>query len=156
MEQPIEADTTVPAAFDDVRDVLLEEPGSVVGDTSTADERQARRSGVDLVVNMGAGASIHQEVTLQLGPPQSGAGAVRVPVAWHARGRERLFPTFDDELLAARDGTQTSLRLSGTYEAPLGAVGKVAAAARQETAGPRPASYPVDVSDGEHSELYIG
>ena len=71
MKRSIEASTVTRVAFARAREVLLEDPGAVVSETHTADERRERRFSMDLGVDLGAGASVHQTGTVQLGAPRS-------------------------------------------------------------------------------------
>jgi hypothetical protein len=123
MERSIEASTTIPLAFARAREVLLDDPGAVFNEAHTVAERCARRFRLELRVDLGAGASVHQEVTLQLGAARSTETGLVLPLAWQAKGRERLFPTFDGELEASEARTGTGLRLRGAYTVPLGVLG---------------------------------
>jgi hypothetical protein len=57
-----------------------------------------RDSRSELSVDIGAGASMHQKVMAELGVAHSTETRFVVAVAWHAEGRERLFPRFNGEL----------------------------------------------------------
>jgi hypothetical protein len=124
MNRSVEATASSPVAFGRARKVLLDEPGSVFSDAHTAEETRERRFRTGLSVDIGAGASVHQMVTVHLGIPQSVSGGFVVPVEWEATGREQLLPSFtgDLEVLAAPPGVR--LRLYGSYTVPLGAVGR--------------------------------
>jgi hypothetical protein len=112
-------------AFAQVREVLLDDSGAVVSDASTVDEQHRVPIATELSVDLGAGASVHQDVTLRLGVAHSTETGVVVPVALRAAGRERLFPTFEGELEAFETRTGTRLRLNGTYTSPLGVIGRI-------------------------------
>ena len=124
MERTIEAATTVRATLPRVRDVLVTDPGSVLLETCTEDQRRSRTFPVDLVVEIGGGASIHQQVSVRLGVAKAADQGVELPVRWTSTGRQQLYPMFDGRLeaIATRGGTE--LRLTGTYEVPLGAFGR--------------------------------
>jgi hypothetical protein len=183
MERPIEVSTPIRAAFAGARDVLLDDPGAVFGEAHTAGERHARRFRIALSVDLGAGASVQQEVALRVGVAQSTEAGFVVPVAWQAVGRQRLFPTFTGELGISKASTGTRLRLNGAYTVPLGVIGRVgndvagwrlarrSLAAllerlawrlesevdrRRESAVWRLPPDPVAPSEWEHSEIYIG
>ena len=125
MARPIEAAIPLRVAFAQVRDVLLDDPGDVFSEAFTVDEHHRPRIPTELSVDLGAGASVHQDVMLHLGVAQSTETGVVVPLAWQAAGRERLFPTFNGELEAFEADRGTRLRLNGTYTVPLGFIGRI-------------------------------
>ena len=71
---------------------------------------------MELSVDLGAGASVHQQVILKTGPRPGHRHRRRDArgLAGHG-GRQRLFPTFSGELEAFEAQTGARLRLSGTY-----------------------------------------
>ena len=183
MERSIEASTTIRVAFARGREVLLDDPGALFTETQTADERRERRFSSDLGVDLGAGASVHQDVTVQLGVPRSIDDGLVLPLTWRATGREDWLPTFTGELevSGARQGTR--LRLNGTYTVPLGMVGRFGdgvlgrrlarrslgalverlasrleseVQARLDSVDWRPAPRRIDLREQGHSEIYIG
>jgi hypothetical protein len=183
MQRPIEVATPVPVAFARARDVLLDDLGAVFGEAFTVDGQNRSRIPAELSVDLGAGASLHQDVRVQLGVAQSTVTGVIVPVAWHASGRERLFPTFKGELAAFEAHTGTLLRLDGTYSVPFGVIGRIGngvvgwrlarrslvallerlagrleaeAERRRQAAVRRPPRNPVAPPDWERSEMFIG
>lgn len=181
MKRTIEASTGIRVAFARAREVLLDDPGAVFGETHTADQRRERRFSMDLGVALGAGASLHQTVELKLGAPRSADRGFVLPVEWRASGRQQLLPTFEGafEISESRPGTR--LRLAGTYTVPLGVVGRFGhgvvgrrlavrsldqlvrrlasrleseVQASVESVGWRPAPHPAELQ--EHSEMYVG
>jgi hypothetical protein len=124
MERPIEASRPIGAAFAAARDVLLDDPDAVLSEAQSVAERRGTRFRIALSVDLGAGGSVHQEVVLGLGVARPAETTFVVPVAWHAVGREWLFPAFTGELGVSQEGTGSSLRLSGAYTVPLGVVGR--------------------------------
>lgn len=125
MERSIEASTTVRAAPARVRQVLLDDPGSVLGDACSPDDRRARRFRAQLGAGFRGGASVHQEVEVQLGAPGPvDGGGVTLALTWRATGHDRLVPAFRGELRASPDRAGTLLSLHGTYAVPLGAIGR--------------------------------
>ena len=70
------------------------------------------------------------EIVLEVGPYDetplgTGRPAVRVPVEWHARHAARAFPVMRAELLVyPLTPSETQLELVGTYEPPLGLLGR--------------------------------
>ena len=124
MKRDIEASTKVRAPIERAHDVIIADPGCVVVERCSAEERRERRFHTSLGVEVGAGGGLHQEVVIELGPVRSSDDAVAVPVHWHAAGRDRLFPTFEGELEASRDDPGSCLTLRGTYTVPLGPLGR--------------------------------
>ena len=183
MERSIEASTKIRVPYGPVFRILLDDPGAVFTETHTVKERRERHLRIELGVNLGAGASVHQEVTLQLGVPRLAKDGVVLPVAWRATGRERWLPTFHGELEASAAGADTRLRLNGAYTVPLGLVGKFGdgvlgrrlasrslrtlverlACRLESQAQPRPSSEgwhrapdPAELREEAHSEIYVG
>lgn len=124
MDQTVEVFATVRAAPGRVREALIDDPGSIVAERCTPEERRSHRFHTELAVELGAGASARQAVTIELGAPR-GTDALTLPLQWQATGREHLFPTFEGELEAAPDRSGTRLRLRGRYTVPLGWLGKL-------------------------------
>jgi hypothetical protein len=183
MKRSIEASTVTRVAFARAREVLLEDPGAVVSETHTADERRERRFSMDLGVDLGAGASVHQTGTVQLGAPRSVDRWLVLPMSWRADGRERLLPAFEGELKTSEVRRGTRLRLTGTYTVPLGILGRFGdgvfgrrlarrslnalvqrlasrleseAQARLDSVGWRPAPHPDELRERTHPEIYVG
>lgn len=178
MERAIEVCTEVRVPLVQARRVLVDRSALLGGATQSFGDRW----GIDLEVDLGAGASVRQRVVLELGTPASDDDEVVVPVFWEATGRARLFPQFTGELVATSSGEATRLGLRGAYRVPLGPVGRFgdgiagrhlargslvglvqwfaarldAALAPAAATGVREASYAVAVSEGTRSELYIG
>ena len=68
-----------------------------------------------------------KEVEIEIGTAELHRTGIAYPITWTATGAEILFPKLNAELLLAHVGkTSTRLALEGTYEPPLGVVGKVA------------------------------
>ena len=183
MERPVAAFTTIGVAFARARTVLQTDPGAVFTDTYTAEDRRARRFHADVSVALGAGASMHQEVTIQLGIAHSTEPAYVQPLTWHANGHERFLPTFDGALELSEERDGTGVRLVGSYTVPLGVAGRFGDGVighrlarrslemlvewfgrrlenevlrRLETADGHVRRLHVPVDDHAHSELYVG
>jgi hypothetical protein len=124
MHRTIEATGSSRVAFGRAEKVLLDDPGAVFGDARSIEGKRDRRFHTDLSVDIGAGASVHQMVDVQLGVPKPVAGGFVFAVQWEATGRELLLPTFRGELALLAGAPGVRLRLHGTYSVPLGAVGK--------------------------------
>lgn len=68
-----------------------------------------------------------KEVELEIGTAELHRTGIAYPITWTATGAEVLFPKLNAELLLAHVGkNSTRIALEGTYEPPLGFVGKVA------------------------------
>lgn len=68
-----------------------------------------------------------REVDLEIGTAEIHRTGIAYPVRWSARGAGILFPAMTAELLLAHVGPETTrIAFEGTYEPPLGVVGKVA------------------------------
>ena len=70
MQRTIDASATVKAAFGRVREVLVDDPGAALKEHVSADERRARRFHSVLSVGTGAGATLQQEVVIEVGAPR--------------------------------------------------------------------------------------
>ena len=123
MERAIEATTTVSAAHARAREILMDDPGAVLCETCSAEDRRARRFLAQLAVDIGGGASVHQEVEIRLGAPGPDAG-LTLPLTWRATGHAALYPTFEGVLAASPHRVGTRLTLTGRYRLPLGAFGR--------------------------------
>ena len=123
MERSIAVMTTIRPAFARARRLLTDDPAAVFGDTPTAEGPRGRLVTTDVGIDLGAGASVHQEVTVRLGIPRTTEDALVVPLSWQAAGHKQVLPTFTGELEAMQAHPGTRLRLIGTYKVPLGIVG---------------------------------
>ncbi len=66
-----------------------------------------------------------KEVDVVMGPPEVRNAGVVFPVHWSATGAEALFPKLDANLILTHLGPDmTSLSLEGTYQPPLGTLGR--------------------------------
>ena len=81
---------------------------------------------VNLEVPLGNEGAVSRTAALTLGVAQWDHGRFRLPLAVSAVEREHWFPTFTGALEADDVGVgDTRLRLTGTYELPLGALGRM-------------------------------
>jgi len=119
----IRHDLHVDQPVDSCRRELLDSPerwlpGSLTG---TADERRFLAR-----VGFHAPASrISKQVELTVGPPVEEGDWLVIPVAWRATGPSQLFPVMDARLTVQPvDPGSSRLSLSGTYQPPLGALGR--------------------------------
>jgi hypothetical protein len=66
-----------------------------------------------------------KKVDLVIGPPEVRNAGVVFPVRWSASGAEALFPKLVANLILTHLGPEmTSLSLEGTYQSPLGPLGR--------------------------------
>ena len=120
MERTIEAVTRLRASIHQVQVLLLFDLHRLFGVTDE-DSGELRST---LVVEAGAGPSIHQEVTVELGSLRSQGGTLALAVSCEPTAWQRLFPSFAGELEVSPQGPGTSVRLRGTYGVPLGPLGR--------------------------------
>jgi hypothetical protein len=72
-----------------------------------------------------AGARIGKKVELTVGAPSEEGDWVVIPLAWQATGPTGMFPVLDARLRVEPIGPGASrLSLAGTYQPPLGALGR--------------------------------
>ncbi len=111
----IEVATTVRAGSGRVVELLLTDPTSALSETCSAGEKQTGTFPMGLSIALGAGASLHQEVTAHVDVGHRIKNGLVLPLDWHATGRESMLPTFMGELEVSPFHTGTSLRLRGRY-----------------------------------------
>ena len=182
MERWIEVSTTSRVAFTMARQVLQDDPGTVLSE-SPATDVTADCVRIDLGIDLGRGASVHQQATVSLGEARSTATKLFLPVRWHATGREGVLPSFEGELEASKADAGTELRLTGSYTVPLGVIGRFGdgvigrrlarqslGALVERLAGRLEAEMerredsviwhqgrlPLSFNESEHSEIYVG
>ncbi len=87
----------------------------------------AYREGEALHARVGpVGHRYAKEVALEIGPAEVRKAGVVYPVRWSAVGAETLFPKLVANLILTHLGPErTTLSLEGTYEPPLGPIGRV-------------------------------
>ena len=87
----------------------------------------AYREGEELRSLVGPGSgNLAKEVRLEIGAPEIHRTGLIYPVSWSAVGAERLFPRLNAELIISHIGpNRTRIILDGTYQPPLGPLGKV-------------------------------
>lgn len=120
----IDVSADLHGVFERARNVLIDDPASVLAERRPTVEQRPRTFHADLAVELSGGMSVHQEVLIEAGLPKSSEGALTLPLQWRATGREGLFPTFAGEVEAAPTRTGTRLRLVGTCTIPLGWIGR--------------------------------
>lgn len=105
----------VEARFDRIR-------SGIDGQTSVA-----YRKGTDLFARVGPTGAVVREVRLAIGPPEVLKKGLVYPIHWSATGADSLFPELTADLVLSQDGRErTRLSLKGTYQPPLGPIGRLA------------------------------
>ena len=122
--RPAELARRVPVGIDAAVDVLRHGAHRLVGPELAA-PWAATAGPSALGVDLG-GVHLTREVRIGFGPAFEEDGTFAVSVWWEAAERPHLFPTFDGALEVRRHGDGTELRLVGSYEPPLGPVGRFA------------------------------
>jgi hypothetical protein len=86
----------------------------------------AYREGEELRARVGPTSSVAKSVTLHLGKPEIHRRGVVYPIQWTAVGGASIFPELRADLVLSQMGVaQTTLTIDGTYDPPLGAVGRI-------------------------------
>lgn len=87
----------------------------------------AYRDGEELFATVGPGPGGYaKKVHLEIGMAEIQRSGVIYPISWTATGAKGLFPSLTADLILSHVGkTRTKLSLQGTYEPPLGPVGRV-------------------------------
>ncbi len=68
-----------------------------------------------------------KEVEVDIGTPEIHRTGIAYPIKWTATGADVLFPRLNADLILAHVGqNMTRLSLQGTYDPPLGVVGRIA------------------------------
>ena len=104
--------------------VLQDMPHQVVGS-----DLQAPWTGPDESADISVqfvGRQVTRRVCLGFGPLLDDDGVLGLPVWWEDAEHPALFPTFDGGLELRGDASATELRLVGSYQPPLGSVGRFA------------------------------
>ena len=87
----------------------------------------AYREGEELRSRVGPIDALAKSVSLVIGLAEIHRSGLVYPIRWTAIGGAALFPELNADLALSQMGpTMTSLALDGTYEPPLGMVGRVA------------------------------
>lgn len=86
----------------------------------------AYREGEGLRSKVGPVSSLAKSVALEVGTPQIQRKGLVYPLRWSAVGAEALFPELLADLVLTHSGMEeTTITLVGTYDPPLGVVGRV-------------------------------
>ncbi|MDP9145248.1 MAG: hypothetical protein M3N43_11225 [Actinomycetota bacterium] len=87
----------------------------------------AYRDGEELRTRVGPSEGrLAKEVRLEIGMAEIHRAGLVYPISWSATGAEILFPKLSADLTISHVGShQTRITLEGTYETPLGSLGRV-------------------------------
>lgn len=85
----------------------------------------AYRSGEALAGRLGGKAGLASLVLFEIGLPTVTTGGCSYPVKWRATGAASLFPRLQADLELADLGGSVIVTLRGTYDPPLGEVGRM-------------------------------
>ena len=105
--------------------VLRNAPDRLIGSRFAAPSAPAGGFGL-LAVDLPGGMHIAREVRIGCGPLLQEDDAVTLPVWWEAAEHPQLFPTFDGGLGVRGVDDETELCLVGSYQPPLGPIGRFA------------------------------
>ena len=116
----VQYSTTVPLGLGTVQR-LMHELGSELSDLADI----AYREGEELRSKVGPASVVAKSVAIEVGAPEMHKRGLVYPLRWTAVGAESLFPEMRGDLILTQDGMErTTITLSGTYDPPLGAVGR--------------------------------
>jgi hypothetical protein len=109
--------------FETVERKLLDELGALP-DMATAAYRHGERLRMKIGLVPG-GQLLAKKVEIRVGPPLQGPHETEIPITWRATGAPGLFPEMDAGIVIAALGPDlTHIALRGSYEPPLGPLGK--------------------------------
>lgn len=87
----------------------------------------AYREGEELRSKVGPVEGLAKSVSLEIGVAEIHRSGLVYPIKWTASGASALFPELNADLALSQMGqSMTALSLDGTYEPPLGVVGRMA------------------------------
>lgn len=87
----------------------------------------AYREGEALTARVGPTPAVARKVRLEIGLAEIHAGGLVYPLRWTVSGAAILFPELEADLWLTKLGSQkTRLTLKGTYQPPLGPLGRLA------------------------------
>lgn len=116
--------TPLRAPLERAAQVLADVPGEVLGGQCSPEDRAARRFSAVVPLDVGGGATVHQDVTVDVGLARHDDARCTLALRWTATGHERWLPSFEGELALSNVGRRTELALCGTYTVPFGALGR--------------------------------
>jgi hypothetical protein len=121
--RPVELVRYLPVPLAVAIGVLHDAPQQVIGSDLDGDWAGVHNGlGPELV----AGRHLRREVRIGVGPLIDDDDVLVLPIWWEDADFPHLFPTFDGGLELRPDRGGTEVRLVGSYEVPLGALGRFA------------------------------
>lgn len=112
--------------FDEVERTLLSGPDDWIPGAVEEADGHGQRLLADVGIEA-AGKEVTKRVEVEIGEPRRLGSVTHLPISWKATGAARLFPRLDGDVEVAFLGLhRTQLSLSGWYDPPLGALGRVA------------------------------
>lgn len=123
--RPVKLTRRVPVKIDAAIAVLKKTPERLIGSEFAA-SWMAPEGAETLGVELPGGVHISRDVRVGLGPVFQEDDAFVLAVWWEAAEHPQLFPTFDGGFELRAAGDETELCLVGSYEPPLGALGRFA------------------------------
>lgn len=115
---------TIDRPIEACRTVLLESPDewlpNLVQRSQGPAEQLLARMGFSILA-----VDVRKKAIVQLGKPLLLRDWLHIPISWEAQPVSDLFPRFEGELqLVPISPTETKLALAGTYDPPLGDIGR--------------------------------
>ena len=115
---------TIDRPLEECRQVLLESPEEWLPHLVQRSQRPAEQ----LLARLGfsiLAVDVRKNAVVQLGRPLRLRDWLHIPISWQAQPVSELFPRFEGELqLVPISPEETKLALAGTYDPPLGDVGR--------------------------------
>jgi hypothetical protein len=122
----------VDVPYDDVTQLLAADAAGVLQSATDTAVEHAEDVTARLSVEVG-GLIIGRDIEIEVGAFEPvGITHVRIPLRWHAREAETLFPSMDANLVVRMvpvEYDRTQIVFDGSYEPPLGLLGAAADAA---------------------------
>lgn len=115
---------TINRPISECRDALLKDPDRWLPNVVTA----AHEPSAAILAKVGfsmLAIDLRKQVAISVGEPLVLRDWLHLPISWEASPRADLFPTFQGEIqLVPIDAAITKLAVAGTYEPPLGDMGR--------------------------------
>jgi hypothetical protein len=124
MDRVLDVGRTVRALFEVASGLVVDDPARVFAPGVDAGGRSARRLPVEMTAELGGGTTVAQTVIVELGRPAVLPTRVTCPLTWRPTDHTNLLPVFRGSLFMTPEGLDTGLWLRGTYQPPLGRVGR--------------------------------
>jgi hypothetical protein len=107
-----------------VRDALSKDPVALFRSATKAAASRAQSVASELRVDVG-GVGVEAEITISVKNIEEKSSATRLHLEWESATMPNLFPLMKAEIsIYPLTATETQLDFQGTYEPPLGALGK--------------------------------